>query len=88
MAHFQQKHPPEESGGGQRVRRDFFFRFPTTQPILLQGITDPSFVMVTPEKPALQPDLQPDSINGCLAASALPLSYLISCDGKPPALDQ
>ena len=88
MAHFQQKHPPEKSGGGPKGTRDFFFKFPTTQPILLQGITDPSLVMVTPEKPALQPDLQPDSVNGCFAASALSLFYLISCDGKPPALDQ
>jgi hypothetical protein len=38
------------------ARRDFFFRFPATSPILLQGITDPSLVRVTPEKPALQPE--------------------------------
>jgi len=38
------------------ARRDFFFKFPATRPILLQGITDPSLVMVTPEKPALQPE--------------------------------
>ncbi len=45
------------------ARRDFFFRFPATRPILLQGITEPSLVMVTPEKPALHPErvrLQPE----------------------------
>jgi hypothetical protein len=38
------------------VRRDFFFRFPATKPILLHGITEPSLMMVTPENPALQPE--------------------------------
>jgi hypothetical protein len=38
------------------VRRDFFFRLPATTPVLLQGITAPLLVMVTPEKPALQPE--------------------------------
>lgn len=38
------------------ARKDFFFRFPATKLILLQGITEPSLVMVTPEKPALQPE--------------------------------
>jgi hypothetical protein len=38
------------------ARRDLFFRFPAMRPILLHGITEPSLVMVTPEKPALQPE--------------------------------
>jgi hypothetical protein len=45
------------------ARRGFFFKFPATRPILLQGITEPSLVTVTPEKPALQPErvrLQPE----------------------------
>jgi hypothetical protein len=38
------------------ARRDFFLRFPAIRPILLQGITEPSLTMVTPENPALQPE--------------------------------
>jgi hypothetical protein len=45
------------------ARRGFFLKFPATSPILLQGMTEPSLVRVTPEQPALQPErvrLQPE----------------------------
>jgi hypothetical protein len=40
----------------QMALKDFFLRFPAVNPILLQGITEPSLVIVAPEKPALQPE--------------------------------
>jgi hypothetical protein len=54
------------------ARRDLFFRFPATKPILLQGITAPSPVMVTPEKPALQPDRVRLHSEGTLVSKSVP----------------
>jgi hypothetical protein len=53
-------------------RREFFLRFPAIRPILLQGITDPSLTMVTPENPALQPERVRLHPKGALAPESAP----------------
>jgi hypothetical protein len=55
------------------ARRGFFFRLPATRPILLQGMTEPSLAMVTPEKPALQPDRVRSQPEGTLVSERVPV---------------
>jgi hypothetical protein len=67
-------------------RRDFFLKFPATRPILRHGITDPLLVMVTPEKPALQPErvrLHPEEIFVSTSVPAKGSPETTSKDGLP-----
>ncbi len=67
------------------ARKGLFLRFPATRPILRQGMTDPSLVMVTPENPALQPErvrLQPGEGSSARSVPASGSPETTSKDGE------